>query len=262
MAELRRRGVANSHTLAYQSRVGPVEWLRPYTDDSIRCGEGAGGAKEHAAWRGVLVANLAARLAPQQGKVSFLSCCLLFSQSQQQSLQLGWFLAPSLLACQPTCMRPIAAPSSAAGSWRGTACAACWRCPSPLSASTSRRWRRLTASTGTPAAAAAVGGAAVAALQMLLSGLLVGGAAAQLPVPVAGAAQATATAWRPCGQPSRWRPVCQCEKAAASASPAAHLPPPHACLRLHPPLTPPRSELAESVGIEHWGRVPALNTNE
>lgn len=36
MDELRVRGVANSHTLAYQSRVGPVEWLRPYTDDSIR----------------------------------------------------------------------------------------------------------------------------------------------------------------------------------------------------------------------------------
>jgi hypothetical protein len=36
MAELRRRGVLNSHTLAYQSRVGPVEWLQPYTDDSIR----------------------------------------------------------------------------------------------------------------------------------------------------------------------------------------------------------------------------------
>jgi len=34
--ELRRRNVTNSHTLAYQSRVGPVEWLRPYTDDSIR----------------------------------------------------------------------------------------------------------------------------------------------------------------------------------------------------------------------------------
>lgn len=28
---------ANEHTLAYQSRVGPVEWLQPYTDDSIRC---------------------------------------------------------------------------------------------------------------------------------------------------------------------------------------------------------------------------------
>ena len=38
MAELRRRGVPNSHTLAYQSRVGPVEWLKPYTDDSIRWG--------------------------------------------------------------------------------------------------------------------------------------------------------------------------------------------------------------------------------
>jgi protoporphyrin/coproporphyrin ferrochelatase len=25
----------NSHTLAYQSRVGPVEWLRPYTEDAI-----------------------------------------------------------------------------------------------------------------------------------------------------------------------------------------------------------------------------------
>lgn len=36
MAELQRRGVANAHTLAYQSRVGPVEWLKPYTDDSIR----------------------------------------------------------------------------------------------------------------------------------------------------------------------------------------------------------------------------------
>eukprot|EP00803_Ostreobium_quekettii_P000914 evm.model.scf_621EXC.2 EVM.evm.TU.scf_621EXC.2 scf_621EXC:34609-37407(-) len=36
MAELRRRGVDNHHTLAYQSRVGPVEWLRPYTDQSIR----------------------------------------------------------------------------------------------------------------------------------------------------------------------------------------------------------------------------------
>jgi len=26
----------NPHTLAYQSRVGPVEWLQPYTDDAIR----------------------------------------------------------------------------------------------------------------------------------------------------------------------------------------------------------------------------------
>lgn len=36
MEELRRRGIQNTYTLAYQSRVGPVEWLRPYTDDSIR----------------------------------------------------------------------------------------------------------------------------------------------------------------------------------------------------------------------------------
>eukprot|EP00878_Enallax_costatus_P001695 GHUV01001850.1.p1 GENE.GHUV01001850.1~~GHUV01001850.1.p1 ORF type:complete len:496 (+),score=106.07 GHUV01001850.1:138-1625(+) len=36
MAEMRRRGRSNEHTLAYQSRVGPVEWLQPYTDDSIR----------------------------------------------------------------------------------------------------------------------------------------------------------------------------------------------------------------------------------
>ncbi|MDJ0519590.1 MAG: ferrochelatase [Trichodesmium sp. MO_231.B1] len=26
----------NSHTLAYQSRVGPVEWLKPYTEDAIQ----------------------------------------------------------------------------------------------------------------------------------------------------------------------------------------------------------------------------------
>jgi protoporphyrin/coproporphyrin ferrochelatase len=36
MNELKQRGVPNDHTLAYQSRVGPVEWLKPYTDDSIR----------------------------------------------------------------------------------------------------------------------------------------------------------------------------------------------------------------------------------
>ena len=29
-------GVENEHVLAYQSRVGPVEWLKPYTDDVIR----------------------------------------------------------------------------------------------------------------------------------------------------------------------------------------------------------------------------------
>ena len=26
----------NQHTLAYQSRVGPIEWLQPYTDDAIK----------------------------------------------------------------------------------------------------------------------------------------------------------------------------------------------------------------------------------
>ena len=36
MDELRSRGVANPYTLAYQSRVGPVEWLKPYTDATIR----------------------------------------------------------------------------------------------------------------------------------------------------------------------------------------------------------------------------------
>ncbi|XP_077217087.1 ferrochelatase-1, chloroplastic-like [Tasmannia lanceolata] len=33
--ELKRRGVYNEHTLAYQSRVGPVQWLKPYTDEVI-----------------------------------------------------------------------------------------------------------------------------------------------------------------------------------------------------------------------------------
>ena len=42
--ELVNRGISNHHTLAYQSRVGPVEWLTPYTDDSIRS-LGAGGCK-------------------------------------------------------------------------------------------------------------------------------------------------------------------------------------------------------------------------
>lgn len=36
VSELRRRGINNSHTLAYQSRVGPVEWLKPYTDEAIK----------------------------------------------------------------------------------------------------------------------------------------------------------------------------------------------------------------------------------
>ena len=38
MGELQRRGVGNEHVLAYQSRVGPVKWLQPYTDDTIRSG--------------------------------------------------------------------------------------------------------------------------------------------------------------------------------------------------------------------------------
>ena len=33
--ELTERGLHNHHTLAYQSRVGPVEWLKPYTDETI-----------------------------------------------------------------------------------------------------------------------------------------------------------------------------------------------------------------------------------
>jgi ferrochelatase len=37
MARLRERlGHANPFTLAYQSRVGPVEWLKPYTEDALR----------------------------------------------------------------------------------------------------------------------------------------------------------------------------------------------------------------------------------
>lgn len=35
MEELENRGITNQYTLAYQSRVGPVEWLKPYTDDTI-----------------------------------------------------------------------------------------------------------------------------------------------------------------------------------------------------------------------------------
>ncbi|XP_042020792.1 ferrochelatase-2, chloroplastic-like isoform X1 [Salvia splendens] len=35
MEELEKRRVNNAYTLAYQSRVGPVEWLKPYTDDTI-----------------------------------------------------------------------------------------------------------------------------------------------------------------------------------------------------------------------------------
>ncbi|CAM8937236.1 unnamed protein product [Rhodiola kirilowii] len=35
MEELEKRNIKNPFTLAYQSRVGPVEWLKPYTDDTI-----------------------------------------------------------------------------------------------------------------------------------------------------------------------------------------------------------------------------------
>jgi len=36
MSRMRSLGYSNPHTLAYQSRVGPVQWLQPYTDDKIR----------------------------------------------------------------------------------------------------------------------------------------------------------------------------------------------------------------------------------
>ncbi|GFZ08547.1 ferrochelatase 1 [Actinidia rufa] len=35
MQELKSRGICNDHTLAYQSRVGPVKWLKPYTDEVL-----------------------------------------------------------------------------------------------------------------------------------------------------------------------------------------------------------------------------------
>ncbi|CAL9051169.1 unnamed protein product [Musa banksii] len=35
MDELQSRGIHNHHILAYQSRVGPVQWLKPYTDEVI-----------------------------------------------------------------------------------------------------------------------------------------------------------------------------------------------------------------------------------
>lgn len=35
MRELKARGISNHHTLAYQSRVGPVQWLKPYTDEVL-----------------------------------------------------------------------------------------------------------------------------------------------------------------------------------------------------------------------------------
>jgi ferrochelatase len=36
MERLRELGYTNEHTLAYQSRVGPIKWLQPYTDVAIR----------------------------------------------------------------------------------------------------------------------------------------------------------------------------------------------------------------------------------
>ncbi|KAH9564732.1 hypothetical protein CY35_04G040600 [Sphagnum magellanicum] len=36
MNAVKDRGINCQHTLAYQSRVGPVEWLKPYTDVTIR----------------------------------------------------------------------------------------------------------------------------------------------------------------------------------------------------------------------------------
>ncbi|XP_076958886.1 ferrochelatase-1, chloroplastic/mitochondrial-like [Bidens hawaiensis] len=35
MQELKARGINNEHKLAYQSRVGPVQWLKPYTDEVL-----------------------------------------------------------------------------------------------------------------------------------------------------------------------------------------------------------------------------------
>lgn len=35
MGELKARGINNHHTLAFQSRVGPVQWLKPYTDEVL-----------------------------------------------------------------------------------------------------------------------------------------------------------------------------------------------------------------------------------
>ncbi|GMI81404.1 FUS3-complementing gene 1, ferrochelatase 1 [Hibiscus trionum] len=33
--ELKARGIGNDHTLAYQSRVGPLQWLKPYTTEVL-----------------------------------------------------------------------------------------------------------------------------------------------------------------------------------------------------------------------------------
>lgn len=141
MAELRRRGVRNPHTLAYQSRVGPVEWLRPYTDDSIRCGGGAGQGGDECGRGGGAAGpvQLGGALGiPGEGR------CLLTSTTHQECCS----VACSVACPCPNVPRPTLLCLHCAGSWHRTACAACWRCPSPLSASILKRWRRLTANTG------------------------------------------------------------------------------------------------------------------
>ncbi|XLR07022.1 hypothetical protein S83_034960 [Arachis hypogaea] len=35
MQELQARGINNKHTLAYQNQVGPIQWLKPYTDETL-----------------------------------------------------------------------------------------------------------------------------------------------------------------------------------------------------------------------------------
>jgi len=49
MQELQRRRISNHHTLAYQSRVGPVQWLQPYTDVTIRYAQDCDNALQQAA---------------------------------------------------------------------------------------------------------------------------------------------------------------------------------------------------------------------
>lgn len=64
----------------------------------------------------------------------------------------AWGAASTCSFHSPTHTRTLPSPTTTAGlyagTWRRRACVLCWRCPSPLSASTLRRWRRLTASTG------------------------------------------------------------------------------------------------------------------
>ncbi len=93
--------------------------------------------------------------------------------------------------------------------------------------------------------------------------MLVGGAAPTpaVPMAMAGALKASLPPYVSNTERLQLAPCGACRSPATS----------HACLYPHPffpsilrppPLHSPRSELAESVGIEHWGRVPALNTNE